>query len=88
MRRACKVDVTQASIVKALREAGATVQDLSAVGRGVPDLLVGYNTVNYLIECKSPGGKLTPVQSVFHSQWNGNVRVAYTPDEAIRIIKP
>lgn len=88
MRRACKVDVTQASIVKALREAGATVQDLSAVGRGVPDLLVGYNTVNYLIECKSPGGKLTPQQRVWHSEWNGTVRIVYTAEEALRIIKP
>lgn len=88
MRRACKVDVTQAGIVKALREAGATVQDLSAVGRGVPDLLVGYNEVNYLIECKSPGGKLTPAQREWHTAWNGTIRIVYTPEEALRIIKP
>ena len=88
MRRACKVDITQAGIVKALREAGATVQDLSAVGRGVPDLLVGYNDVNYLVECKSPGGKLTPDQRVWHSKWNGRAWIVYSATEALRIIKP
>lgn len=88
MRRACKVDANQAEIVQALRDAGATVKDLSKVGQGCPDLLVGYNTVNYLIEVKVPGGKLTPDQRVFHSQWLGKVYIVRTSDEALRIIKP
>jgi hypothetical protein len=88
MRRACKVDRNQAEIVKALREAGASVKDLSKVGGGCPDLLVGYNEVNTLIEVKYEDGKLTPDQRVFHSQWLGKVHIVRTSQEAIRIIKP
>ena len=42
MRRAARVDRNQAEIVVALRAGGASVQPLHAVGKGVPDLLVGW----------------------------------------------
>jgi hypothetical protein len=86
--RAAKIDRNQPEIVKALRDAGATVQILSTVGKGCPDLLVGYNEVNYLLEVKYEDGKLTPDQRVFHSQWNGKVHIVRTSQEAIRLIKP
>ena len=47
-----KVDSNQTRVVKALRELGATVQHLHAVGKGCPDLLVGYKGSNYLLEVK------------------------------------
>ena len=85
--RAAKIDRNQPEIVKALRDAGATVQILSTVGKGCPDLLVGYNEVNYLLEVKYEDGKLTPDQRVFHSQWNGKLHIVRSPEEAIRIVK-
>lgn len=88
MRRNAKVDRNQPEIVKALRAEGATVQVLSAVGKGCPDILVGYNYINYLFELKVEDGKLTPDQRVFHSQWNGKVHIVRTSEEALRIIKP
>lgn len=87
MRIACKVDANQAEIVKALREAGATVTDLSKCGRGVPDLLVGYKNINTLLELKMPGGKLTPPQVKWHKEWLGDVHVVYSAEEAVRTIK-
>ena len=40
--RAAKIDANQEAVVLALRSAGATVQSLAGVGKGTPDLLVGY----------------------------------------------
>ncbi len=69
MIHAAKVDIVQASIVDALRRCGAQVESLAGVGRGVPDLLVGYAGELYLLEVKSPGGKLTTMQKVWHRCW-------------------
>lgn len=52
MRRAARTDANQAQIVAALRRMGAYVVDLSAVGMGVPDLLVGWRGAWHLIEVK------------------------------------
>jgi len=76
MRRAAKVDKNQAEIVKALRQAGATVQSLAATGDGVPDLLVGFQRQTVLIEVKDgskpPSAReLTPDQIEWHMHWRG-----------------
>jgi Holliday junction resolvase len=76
MRRAAKVDDNQEEIVKALRAVGATVQTLAAVGKGVPDLLVGYQGQTILVEVKdgkkSPSERrLTEDQLKWHGAWNG-----------------
>lgn len=42
MRRAAKVDDNQGEIVAALQRAGCSVQSLAGVGRGFPDLAVGF----------------------------------------------
>lgn len=88
MTYAKKIDKNQPEIVKDLRAAGATVQILSAVGKGCPDILVGYNEVNYLMEIKFEDGKLTPDQRVWHATWLGKVYIVRNSHDAIRIIKP
>ena len=67
MRRAAKVDTNHSEVVEALKSAGASVQSLATVGRGCPDLLVGYRGMWLLFEVKdgtrSPSRrKLTPDQ--------------------------
>lgn len=91
MRRASKVDENQASVVKALRDAGASVQCLHAVGQGCPDLLVGYQKQNWLIEVKDgskpPSARgLTDAQLRWHMLWQGQVAIAESEIEALRII--
>lgn len=88
--RAAKIDANQTQIVSALRAAGANVQSLSGVGKGVPDLLVGINGVLALFEvkdgqkCKS-AQKLTPDQVNWHKKWAGfPVCLVDGPDAAIR----
>ena len=80
MRRAARVDANQKEIVEHLRKMGATVQPLHTVGRGCPDLLVGYGGTNYLLEVKDGDKppsqrKLTPDEQSWHDEWVGHVSV-------------
>lgn len=91
MRRAAKVDANQAEIVQALRQIGATVQSLAAVGNGCPDLLVGYRNRLFLLEIKDgnkppSAQKLTPDQVEWHRVWQGHVVVVNSVDSAIAAI--
>lgn len=85
--RAYRVDSNQKDIVNALRETGYSVQHLHSVGAGCPDILVGINGINILIEIKEVEGKLTPAQVVWHAAWQGQVNIAKNKQEAIEIVK-
>lgn len=78
MRRAARVDRNQPEIVKAFRDAGATVQPLHTIGKGCPDIVVGYRGRNYLVEIKDgtlPPSKraLTADELTWHVLWQGHV---------------
>lgn len=87
MRRAAKVDRNQPEIVAALRDLGASVQPLHAVGQGCPDLLVGFRGLNILIEVKDHKAsksdqKLNPRQQEWHQSWRGQATKVSTVEEA------
>lgn len=95
MRRAANRDRNEAEIVEALRRAGATVAQLSA--ENIPDLLVGYRGLNYLLEVKRPGEygmteqcahfSLTAGQAAWHASWKGLAPVVVrTPGDALAAI--
>lgn len=94
MRRGARIDDNQPSIVKALRAAGFSVQPLSAVGKGCPDLLVGASGKTFLLEVKNRDGNspaqraLTEQQVEWHKAWRGHVVVVHTPDEALMALLP
>lgn len=88
---AARVDANQPEIVKALRSVGATVEHLHAVGKGCPDISVGWRGVNYFLEIKDgakPPSKreLTPAQKDWHAGWKGQVAVVCNVDEALAAI--
>jgi hypothetical protein len=92
MRRAAKVDANQEQVVEALRAVGASVQTLAAIGKGVPDLLVGYQGKTFLFEIKD-GSKppserrLTEDQLKWHGAWRGGpLAVVDGPDAALRML--
>lgn len=92
MRRNARIDHNQTAIVRALRQAGCSVQPLHTVGRGVPDLLVGHNGRNFLLELKDGSKrpserKLTEDQQEWHRNWRGQVAVIESADEALRLIE-
>ena len=90
--RAAKIDANQEAVVTALRTAGATVQSLANVGKGVPDLLVGYKGQTLLMEVKdgfkAPSARLlTEDQLRWHGSWKGGaLAVVDSPDAALRMI--
>lgn len=84
-------DASQDAIVAALKAIGATVQDLCRIGGGVPDLLVGYQGRNFLLEAKPETGtkkqlSLRETQVKWHAAWKGQVAKVHTPEEAIAIV--
>ena len=81
-----RIDANQHQIVADLRKAGCLVVSLAAMGDGLPDLLVGYNGHNFLLEIKSATGKLTPDQKRWHLFWNGQIDVVHNSTEALRAI--
>jgi len=88
MRHAARTDGNQAKLVSQLRQIGASVQVLSAVGRGTPDLLVGQSGTNYLFEVKDPaqppsGRKLTTDQIIWRCDWRGQYAVVETIDDCL-----
>lgn len=87
--RGRKTDANQSAIVAVLREVGASVVDLSAVGRGVPDLLVGFRGQTYLLEVKNKAGRnrLTADQEVFYAWWRGaEAVIVYNESDALTAI--
>lgn len=85
MRRAAKVDENQTEIVEALRKAGRQVLISSQIGKGFPDIIVGYNGKNFLLEIKIEKGKLTPDQEKFFQAWRGQVAIVRTVEEALAL---
>ena len=87
--RAPRVDANQRRIVEALEAVGASVASLAGVGRGCPDLLVGYHGRNFLLEVKNMdrrGWGLTKDQDVFHVTWKGQTAVVGTVADALQVI--
>lgn len=92
MRRQAKVDANQAEIVRALRQAGATVQSLAPVGDGVPDLLVGWQGKNILMEVKDSNQppskrKLTTDEHSWHQNWRGTAYIVESIRDAMMVLE-
>jgi hypothetical protein len=86
-----RVDDNQKAIVNVLRGLGASVQILSEVGRGCPDILVGIFGQNILVELKDgskppSAQKLTRYEQIFFDAWKGQVCIINSEQEAIDLI--
>lgn len=89
--RAAKIDANQNEIVEALRKIGCSVQILSSVGKGCPDLVVGIGSgcgLNLFVEIKDgnkppSAQKLTSDQVKWHSEWKGSKVVVNSIESAI-----
>ncbi len=82
-----RVDANQPEIVAALRGMGASVLLLNCVGHGSPDILVGWNGNNVLMEIKSPDGKLTDDEKQFFDTWRGPKIIVRSIGDAIQYLE-
>jgi len=82
-----KRDANESHIFKALESIGCSVFRLD-----VPcDLLCGYRGRTYLLEVKNPdqpkaARKKTKAQDKFFAEWNGQIDIVETAEQAIRIV--
>lgn len=88
MRLKARIDANHGEIVKALRQAGCSVQSLAQLGKGVPDLLVARNGKMWLMEVKD--GSKPPSQRIrtndekeWMLHWNAPVYLVNSVDEAL-----
>ena len=85
----CSRDINEPHIVAALRKAGANVLHIEMPA----DLLVGYKGRNYLMEVKTPKGKMRDSQIDFMARWVtdgddcGQIAVVRSADEALAVLE-
>ena len=77
MRKKARVDANQKEIVQQLRKLGVSVLHTHQLGRGAPDLVLGYRNDNFLVELKDGNKtksqqKLTPDEIEFQEKWDAN----------------
>jgi len=92
MRRAARVDANQNAIVSDLRKMGCSVAITSALGKGFPDIVVGWCGRNYLFEIKDPKQPpsrrcLTADEEDFYIGWQGQYAIILNAEQAMTIIK-
>lgn len=91
MRLRAKVDDNQKEIVAAARKLGCSVAITSQLGKGFPDLVIGLNGVNYLVEVKDSkkppsARKLTDDEKKFKAAWYGQYDVIESIDDLLLLL--
>ncbi len=91
MRVRGRIDDNQKEVVSQLRKLGVSVAITSMLGKGFPDLVLGHQNKNFLIELKD-GSKtksrktLTEDEEKFFNDWRGQVDKCESLDDICRII--
>lgn len=86
-----RTDANQTAIINAFRKLGATVAITSALGKGFPDLVVGYRRRNFLVEIKDgskppSAQKLTPDEAAWHEKWRGQIAIIRSVDDVLALL--
>ena len=97
-RHGWRKDGNHHAIVRAFEQAGASVLDLSGVGGGCPDILIGLpapgGAVDLLVEIKLPIGNrggtahsdLNQLQRAFHARWRGRRPLVVRTVEEVELL--
>jgi hypothetical protein len=87
-----RTDRNHAEIINALRKIpNLSVFSTHEVGKGFPDIVLGYKGVNYLIEIKDgnkppSARKLTDAELQFHCNWKGQIKIVNNLDEVLNLL--
>jgi len=88
-----RTDANQKQIIELVRKLpGASITSTHTIGKGFPDLVIGYKGINYLIELKDGNKpksqkKLTPDEVEFHMKWNGQIAICENFEDILKILK-
>jgi len=80
-----RTDNNHSDISSAFRKLGYSVFNMSAVGKGFPDIIIAKHNRNYLIEIKTNKGKLTPAQVEFKERWLSPVYIVRSAKDVIKL---
>jgi hypothetical protein len=88
MRRAARTDGNHTDVTKALEQSGMRVTSTAALGKGFPDLVVGFRGLTMLLEVKDEAQdpnkrKLTADETKWHQSWPGHVAIVESPEAAV-----
>lgn len=87
-----KTDRNHKEIIDKCRTiSGLSVFSTHSIGKGFPDIVIGYKSKNYLIEIKDgekpqSQRKLTKDEVIFFENWNGQVDIANNFDDVKNIL--
>jgi hypothetical protein len=87
-----KTDRNHAEIINELRkDKSISVFSTHTIGKGFPDIVVGYQGRNYLFEIKDElktksQTKLTDSEIKFHESWHGQVSIVTNYKQIIKLI--
>jgi len=88
VRRAARADTNQPDIVRKLRSLGASIWHTHTIGRGGPDIVIGYCGVNVLAEIKRDEREpLTTAEFKFHAAWRGRIVRLTNECEAAQLLE-
>lgn len=87
-----RTDANQKDIMDKLRcIPNLSVISTHTIGKGFPDIIVGYKGKNYMIEIKDGAKykskqKLTTDELLFHMKWKGQICVCNSFDQVVELI--
>ena len=92
MMYARRRDHNHGSIADAFLLLGCSVIDLCSVGKGVGDLLIGYEGLTLMVEIKNPlmppsKRRLTKAQEELRLDWTGGARLVETLEDVEATVK-
>jgi len=88
VRKFGRKDSNHHTLAKHAEAFGASVVDLSPLGDGVPDCLIGLHGTTWLVEFKTATGSLTDDQTEFIATWRGSpVFLVRTIEEMERLLR-
>lgn len=92
MKKYGRKDANSKELTAAFKRMGCSVADLSALGGGIADALIGYGGLSILCEYKDASKppsarKLTKDQEAFHMNWKGGIRVVKDLDGVLETVK-
>lgn len=92
MRKYGRQDTNHKDIGAAFERLGCSVANLSSLGKGLPDILVGFGGLSILVEIKDGSKppshrKLTKDEETFRMNWKGGYRLVTCLDDVLETVK-